>query len=51
MIHESEDPVESWDGSVGGDIVQDGVYAYRIVYQITSTGGVREHLGHVTVLK
>ena len=27
------------------------VYAYRIIYQIKSTGGVREHLGHVTLLK
>ena len=45
----SEGP--AWKHKLGGEILKQDVYAYRIVYQIESTGGVREHLGHVTLLK
>ena len=54
LVFQANDPYKSWNGTFqngGGDILKQDVYAYRIVYQIASTGGVREELGHVTLLK
>ncbi|HMC98266.1 MAG TPA: gliding motility-associated C-terminal domain-containing protein, partial [Flavobacteriales bacterium] len=54
VIFATDDPTILWDGTYnngGGEIVKEDVYAYRIIYQLISTGGVREHLGHVTLLK
>jgi gliding motility-associated-like protein len=54
LVFEANDPYKAWNGTFknsGGDILKQDVYAYRIVYQIASTGGVREELGHVTLLK
>ena len=48
------DPLISWDGTQlngGGEILKQDVYAYRIVYQVVSTGGWRELMGHVTLIK
>lgn len=45
-----------WDGRVNGRLVQDGVYAYRVVYrfftdQYGSIGTENEQIGHVTVIR
>jgi len=53
-VYVSDDPYKLWNGTFkngGGDILKQDVYAYRITYQVKSTGGVRELLGHVTLLK
>ncbi|MEO8589282.1 MAG: PKD domain-containing protein [Flavobacteriales bacterium] len=54
VIFETDDATIPWDGTYqngGGEVLKEDVYAYRIVYQLVSTGGVREHLGHVSLLK
>jgi gliding motility-associated-like protein len=54
VVFESIDPYKGWDGSYrngGGERLKQDLYVYKIVYQIASTGGVREHIGHVSLLK
>lgn len=54
VVFAATDPFIPWNGTYqngGGELMKQDVYAYRIIYQIKSTGGVREHLGHVTLLK
>lgn len=51
---ESTDPLKAWDGTSmngGGEILKQDVYAYRCTFQIVSTGGLREYMGHVSLLK
>ena len=54
VVFETTDPYGRWDGTYrngGGEILKEDVYAYRIVFSLKSTGGAREHLGHVSLLK
>jgi gliding motility-associated-like protein len=52
-VFESTDPKATWDGRhmKGGEILKQDVYAFRCTFQIISTGGLREYIGHVTILK
>ena len=47
------DPSMTWDGTVGGSPVPDGVYVWKIRYRATTDNGARsrELIGHVTVLR
>jgi gliding motility-associated-like protein len=54
IVHETTDPYEVWNGTHmngGGDVMKQDMYAYRITFQIISTGGGRELMGHVSLLK
>ena len=54
VVFAATDPNIRWNGTLnngGGDILKQDVYAYRVVYQVKSTGGGREYLGHVSLLK
>ena len=52
-VFETIDPNETWDGTHmnGGEVLKQDVYAFRCTFQIISTGGLREYLGHVSILK
>ncbi len=52
LIHQSEDPSASWDGTVNGEVVPVGVYVYLLNYRDTcgSTGRQRRS-GHVMVVR
>lgn len=53
-VFSSTDPNVHWDGTYkngGGELLPQGVYAYKLAYRIDSTKGRREVLGHVTLLK
>lgn len=54
IVFFSDDPYQMWNGSFkngGGDALKDGTYAYRIRFRLITTGGARELIGHVTLLK
>lgn len=48
-----DDPAMTWDGTVGGSPVPDGVYVWKIRYRASTDQGAkaRELIGHVTVLR
>ncbi|MBP7513516.1 MAG: gliding motility-associated C-terminal domain-containing protein [Flavobacteriales bacterium] len=53
VVFETTDPLKAWDGKhmKGGDVLKQDVYAFRCTFQIISTGGLREYMGHVSLLK
>lgn len=54
IVFETDDPAVRWTGAYrngGGEPLADGVYAYRVTFQLISTTGTRELTGHVTLLK
>ena len=54
VVFVSIDPTSNWNGTLnngGGKVLKQDVYPYRLVYQVKSTGEVRERLGHVSLLK
>jgi gliding motility-associated-like protein len=53
LIFQTTDPYQPWLGSRNnsGKILPEGVYAYRIRYEIARTQTKRELMGHVTLLK
>ena len=52
-IFNSNDVSQTWDGTVNGTFVQDGVYVYRIRYRAIKDQGAigNELVGHVNVLR
>jgi hypothetical protein len=54
VVFASDDPYVMWNGTFkngGGNVLKDGVYAYRVRFRLITTGGARELTGHVTLLK
>ncbi len=53
VVFESTDPNKAWNGTHmnGGEILKQDIYAFRCTFQIISTGGLREYMGHVSILK
>lgn len=53
IIYTASNPGDPWFGSFknSGDILPQGVYAYRILYEIAGTDVQKEMLGHVTLIK
>ena len=51
-IHSTELPA-TWDGTLSGQPVQDGVYVYKVRYRARANGDVvaKELIGHVTLLR
>lgn len=51
IIFESYNANIGWDGTYGGEIVQDGVYVWQIDFKELHTDKRHIHKGHVTLLK
>ena len=51
LIWQSNDSSVGWDGTFGGNIVQDGVYTWKVSFSTTDTGKRVIDTGHVSVLK
>lgn len=51
VMFESYNAQEGWDGSYGGDIVNDGVYVWSIEFGELNTDKVHKEQGHITVLR
>ncbi len=53
VVFETNDPYMPWSGGYrnSGDVLAQGVYAYRIQFEIAGTQARREMVGHVTLLQ
>jgi gliding motility-associated-like protein len=51
VIFESNDIKEGWDGTFNGELVQDGLYTYSIVYKVARKSDKRTVQGHFTKIK
>lgn len=51
LIFESHDPAVGWDGTYGGQLVEQGVYIYQIQTTEENSGKKVAYNGHLTVLK
>ncbi len=53
MVYTATSPFDPWLGSYknSGEILPQGVYAYRILFEIAGTEVQKEFLGHVTLIK
>jgi len=54
IVFASVDPYVMWNGTFkngGGEVLKDGTYAYRVRFRLITTGGARQLVGHVTLLK
>jgi gliding motility-associated-like protein len=51
LIYVTKDITKGWDGTVKGQIVQDGVYVYKIKAIGLNGEGKKEYIGHVTLTK
>ena len=47
----SKDLTKGWDGTVKGNVAQDGVYIYKIKAVGANGQGRKEYVGHVTLMK
>jgi len=51
LIFQTKDENEAWDGTMGSQPVQDGVYVWQVELRAQSFVGRRKLRGHVTVLR
>ena len=51
ILFESHNAEIGWDGTYGGEMVQDGTYTWKIEFKTTATDERRVVHGHVNVLK
>lgn len=51
IMFESHNSDYGWDGTYGGQIVDDGVYVWTLRVGLTGTAEVKEYKGHVVLLK
>ncbi len=51
VVFESNDATQGWDGTYGGELVQDGSYTWKIEFKSISNDERFIHTGHVNVLK
>ena len=51
IIWESHDASAGWDGTYGGNLVQDGTYTWKIEFKTTETDERMMVSGHVNVIK
>jgi gliding motility-associated-like protein len=51
IIFESLDPDIGWDGSYNGNIMQDGVYTWKIKFGILQNEDAKEMTGHVNLIR
>jgi gliding motility-associated-like protein len=51
VLFESNNAEVGWDGTYGGQIVQDGTYVWKITYKIDGVDKRQEATGHVTLIR
>jgi gliding motility-associated-like protein len=51
IVFESYDATGGWNGTYGGNLVEDGVYIWHIVTSDLTTDKKLEYYGHVTVMR
>lgn len=51
ILFESNDAEFGWDGTYGGNVVQDGTYVWKIRYKVTGVDKPQEMVGHVNVIR
>lgn len=52
QIFLTNDPLASWDGTINGNLIQVGVYVYRLEYQFNIPHSLPEvRIGHVNLLR
>ncbi|MGB1508085.1 MAG: gliding motility-associated C-terminal domain-containing protein, partial [Crocinitomicaceae bacterium] len=51
LVFESNDNNQGWDGTYGGELVQDGLYTWKIEFKSISNDERFIHTGHVNLLK
>jgi gliding motility-associated-like protein len=51
ILFESNDAEFGWDGTYGGNIVQDGTYIWKIRYKVVGVDKPQEIIGHVNVIR
>jgi gliding motility-associated-like protein len=51
MIFESNDPESGWDGTYGGEMIQDGTYTWSVKIKDNRTDNVYRYLGHINKLQ
>ena len=51
IIWECHDVSVGWDGSYGGNIVQDGTYTWKIEFKTTMNDEHKMYTGHVNVIR
>jgi gliding motility-associated-like protein len=51
VIFESQNPEGKWDGTFKGKKVQDGVYSWKLVFNIFGNDGKITDSGHVTLIR
>ncbi len=51
MIFESNDPEFGWDGTYGGEMIQDGTYTWSVQIKDNRTDNVYRYLGHLNKLQ
>jgi hypothetical protein len=53
LLFVTTNPADSWNGKLNnvGEILQEGVYVWRVMAKDGNTGDLHEYIGNVTMLK
>lgn len=51
IIYQTNQVEDSWDGTYDKNIVQSGIYTWRITYSLPSEGGKKDLNGHIQVIR
>lgn len=51
VIFESQEPTEGWDGSYNGQVVQDGIYSWKVVFRDHITDKKYVDSGFITLIR
>jgi gliding motility-associated-like protein len=51
IMFESYNDEFGWDGTYGGEVMQDGTYVWRIRFRLLDDDDYQEHYGHVNLLR
>jgi len=51
VLFESNDAQFGWDGTYGGNVVQDGTYVWKIRYRLIGVDKPQEIMGHVNLIR
>jgi gliding motility-associated-like protein len=51
LLWETYDPEGRWDGSYGGNLCQDGVYTWKLQFDVLGNDGKILVTGHVTIMR
>ncbi len=51
VLFESNDAEFGWDGTYGGNIVQDGTYVWKLRYRLIGVDKPEEMMGHVNLIR